>query len=255
MFTGEIFDEIKEWRAEWVADHVAHGRSLERETRPLKEVLRDLEAEFSRLDARIPQLFNPGLSIEDIQTLTQEEKWPVSSELAALYQWRNGASSYESYGLNGLFGPYCVFNSLQDALAKSKQMVGVTPDYYLEIMSDGAGGWVEVDLRPDGGLRGLVYELYKEEQDSPVIFPGLNAFFGAFLACLRKGAYRVAPKSGKNGQDLLVGHHQLIQATLARFSLRLPGEIREDEPVDISTDPDDGDGISFYDYQITLPPE
>ena len=63
------------------------------------------------------------------------------------------------------------------------------------------------------------------------------------------------PKAGEKGQDLLVGHHQLIRTTLARFSLRLPEEMGEDETMDLSTDPDDGDGISIYDYQIALPPE
>ncbi len=253
MFTGEIFDDLKKMRADWVADHLARGRCLVRENRPLKEVLADLEREFDRLDPRLSLLFNPGLSAPAFNDLIKDLDCPIEAELADLYQWHNGTVNYESSGLSGLFGPYCFFNPLEEARLKMEGLSPVKSDDYLEIMSDGAGGWVEVDLRPDQGRRGLVYEVYKVEQDSPVIYPGLNAFFGAFLACFRKGAYRVLPGAGDDGRDLLVGHHQLIKSTLAAFALRLPEEIDENDPVSVDLDPADGDGLSIYDYQVPLP--
>lgn len=247
MLSGEIFDDLKQQRDEWVADHIARGRCLDRETRPLKEVLGELENEFSKLDPRILQMFNPGLSCDEFNSLTNGEDW-ASGELADLYQWRNGC---QNFAARDLFGHY-FFSSLQDALKMRADMSDISAHYYLPIMDDCCGSWMEVDLRPDVDHNGLLYELYKTQQECPKIFPNLGAFFGAYLACVHQGAFRVVPKAGPNGEDLLVGDYQLIDATVTRYRLRLPGEIADTAVAAVAKD-GEGDGISIRDYTVALP--
>ena len=85
----------------------------------LERCLRVLEYKHSH----IIQDLKPGLSIEEIENITNSLLYKIPKEIKELYQWRNGMN------FGGIFySPYSntlLFNSLDKAVEKSFQLTGL----------------------------------------------------------------------------------------------------------------------------------
>lgn len=97
-----------------------------REERPLKELLAELDEEMLKLDDRLPGLFNPGLSPEEIKGTLQME--PVNPDLITLYTWHNGFVDQPDAD-SALFGLYR-FMPLSEGLGLKKALSDFIPSYF-----------------------------------------------------------------------------------------------------------------------------
>ena len=217
------------------------GKYGNRETRPLEKVLSLIEMEMFRIDPRVPQLFNPGLTSEELEEQNfKGAKYP-HPDITALYSWHNGFRSGE---VLGLFMNYH-FPPLSEVLKYMEEMEPFAPEYFFTIMKDASGTTLDLDLRSKRRFKSLVIE-----GDIKLgvlgVYPGLNALFGAFLDALKKGIFKMEIGGGPQGEDVLVVKYEWLNKVFSGYQLQHPNN--EDE---YEYDEDH----SFYDleYKIILP--
>jgi|GEM_PF-3869165 len=195
-----MFDELWEARQELTREALAANRPGRRDDRPLGQILMDLDQEMDKLDSRLAGLFNPGLSQAELAAWGSRLKYPLTDDLMELYSWHNGLAAFEYSPL--LRGNY--FMPLKEALIESRQMAarGIVPGHILMFTHHG-WGWLDIDLGPDPGCRGLVCQVVTDAQDRPTVYSGLKAFFGALLAVFRQDCFGLETQAGPRAKTCL----------------------------------------------------
>lgn len=178
--------------------HMALDRVQVREARPLGAVLDELENEMRKCDERLLDLFNPGLSSDEIRAALKTDQ--VNPDLISLYRWRNGLRDDQRVRLS-LFGLYR-FLPLAVGLRK-KEMLSefIVPDF-MPVMDDECGNYLEISLTGDGKFQNILCEHIHD--DASMFYPGPSAYFAAVAACLREGALVKNEEAGQEGEDFLI---------------------------------------------------
>ena len=197
---------------------VAANKYDRREDRPLAEVLLLLDEAMAKVDARIPQLFNPGLPLDKIKTLAKKEAKLNHPDLITLYAWHNGFRSFEA---SDLFRDY-TFMPVEEALRYyDGNMAPFTQDHLFTIMANSFGTTLDLDLRKNKPYKSLVSEA---DAELGVIgaYPGLNAYFGALLAAFQEGVFKVERGTGPNGEDMLVSSSNQVYKFFTAYQFQHP---------------------------------
>lgn len=210
-----MMDEMTEARDARVDLLLARGTCPARDDRPLAEVFAELLSRMADLDARLPEVFLPGLSEGRLASIGERENG-VPPVVAGLYALRNGMA----VDAEGIFRQY-VFRGLEEALAINDMKRESTAPYFFTVMEDVFGAAVEVDTRDDAH-RGLVYEVDEHDFVNVTVYPSLSAFFAAAAACFAGGMFRVLPGSGAR-PDRVSGDYLRIDACFAEYALSMPG--------------------------------
>lgn len=208
------------------------NRVKTRETRALKDVLKELDQQFAAFDSRLPQFFNPGLSSFEIRALIYSES--INPDLITLYGWHNGFSGQAGQS-NPLLGEYR-FLPLAEALALREQMRPLIPVDALPIMINEVGDWMDLSISGEGPYKDLF--CIADHDDLPSFYPSVAAYFAALTTCFRERTFSIKEKAGDNGSDLLAGRMDQFFAINDRYILSR----REDDAGD-----DDKASESQYD--------
>ena len=210
------------------------------ETRTLAEILPLLEAEMAKLDPRIPQLFNPGLTIAELEGLKLKGGQQLPPDLITLYSWHNGVRSFE---VADLFMSY-QFLPVNETLVMMESLGSFSPEHFFTILSSDFGTSVDLDLRGEKQFNSIV-SIADPELGVLGVYPNINALFGALLAAFEDGVFQVKKGSGPQGEDVLVAKYDSLNKAFVAFQFQ--------DPEVLGYYADDGEDNSDFDYKIILP--
>ena len=239
-FVNQVAQHSSTMRDEDTLKIVKAEKYDRQETRTLAEILPLLEAAMTKLDPRIPQLFNPGLTVAELEGLKLKGGQQLPPDIITLYSWHNGVHSYEAADL---FMSY-QFSPINETLTMMEVLGSFAPEHFFTILSNDFGTSVDLDLRDEKHFKSTV-NIADPELGVLGVYPGINAFFGALLAAFEEGVFQVEKGTGPQGEDVLVAKYNSLNKAFEAFQFQNP-EVTEDYTETEEDNPD-------YDYKVILP--
>lgn len=173
----------------------------------LSASLASIEAALQRLDRQtLLRSLQAGLSAEAVQSSLGAVGLSATSELEALYVWRNGTSTAGGVTLDDIhLFPGFYLLSIEDAIANYRAFVA-DPRWrsgWLPIFANGGGDFYVLDL---GSLSARPMRHFRiEESEHPIEFTSLRAMLATLATAFERGIFFVDSNGYLEMDDLVFG--------------------------------------------------